>query len=149
MLNIIEGNLLDIEQGVILHQCNCQGTYGAGIAKQIANKWPQAKQAYLDHLAHYAASNRHPLGSHCCVAVTDNLVIINMLSQNYYGNASRTDRCYTSYDAMARALRNIRQEYPTERIYAPYNIGCGLAGGSWPRVSKLLEQYDITVVQLP
>lgn len=149
MLRIIEGNLLDTERGIIVHQCNCQGAYGAGIAKQIAKRWPQAKLAYLDHLTQCSASHTSPLGTYCCVPINNNLTVINMLTQYYYGNAARTGRCYTNYEAFDKALRNIREAYPNECIYVPHNIGCGLAGGQWHRVSNILDQYDIIAVKLP
>ena len=35
-MKIINGNILDITEGVIVHQVNCKGVMGAGLALQMA-----------------------------------------------------------------------------------------------------------------
>ena len=37
-MRIVDGDILDIEKGIIVHQVNCQGVMGAGLAKQIKSK---------------------------------------------------------------------------------------------------------------
>jgi hypothetical protein len=39
-LKTIEGDLLDIEEGLICHQVNTCGVFNAGLAKQIRIKYP-------------------------------------------------------------------------------------------------------------
>ena len=41
MTTLINGNLLDVQQGIIVHQVNCRKVAGAGLAKQIREKWPE------------------------------------------------------------------------------------------------------------
>jgi O-acetyl-ADP-ribose deacetylase (regulator of RNase III) len=42
----VKGNILNVEQGVICQQVNCKLIMGAGLAKQIRNKWPQVYTEY-------------------------------------------------------------------------------------------------------
>ena len=47
-MKTLKGNLLNSFEkdfNVILHGCNCFSTMGAGIAKQIAEKYPEAYRA--------------------------------------------------------------------------------------------------------
>ena len=39
-MEIIEGNLLEAPERIIVHQTNCMGVMGSGIAKQIKAKYP-------------------------------------------------------------------------------------------------------------
>ena len=41
------GSLLEADADIICHQVNCQGAMGAGVAKQIADKWPNVKKEYV------------------------------------------------------------------------------------------------------
>ena len=41
MLIYVKGNLLDKQWDIFCHQVNCKGVMGSGIAKQIAEKYPE------------------------------------------------------------------------------------------------------------
>ena len=47
-MDVVSGNLLEIEEGIICHQVNCQGVMGAGVAKTIASRYPQVLSAYRE-----------------------------------------------------------------------------------------------------
>lgn len=51
MITEVEGNLLkDIQPySVLLHQVNCVGTIGAGLALQMAKKFDGMYKAYREH----------------------------------------------------------------------------------------------------
>lgn len=140
---MVTGDLLDIQEGIIAHQVNCQGAFGAGLAKSIANKYPKCKQAYLDYV------NTHPkdilLGDVCLYNVTDKLSIANIFGQFSYGRG----KCFTDYKALDKGFATLRQTFPDKPIYAPYKIGCGLAGGDWNIVKNILDKYNIIIVKLP
>ena len=36
----LDGNLLDSNADIIIHQVNCQGAMNSGVAKAIREKWP-------------------------------------------------------------------------------------------------------------
>ena len=70
-----------------------------------------------------------------------------MFGQYGYGN----DKQYTDYKALEESLENmlflIR---PFKKSIAlPYKLGCGLAGGDWNIVYKIIEKvfedYDVTI----
>lgn len=120
----------------IVHQVNCHGVMGAGFAKQIKEKYPECYRAYREHSLLHSPDNL--LGT---VFIWDSpeITIFNMYSQLDYG----VGKCQINYRAMQAALSNIRQQYPTQIILAPYKIGCGLAGGDWKIVEKILVTYHI------
>lgn len=143
MINFVKGNLLDSPCDYICHQVNCRGVMGAGIAKQIRERWPEVFEAYQDRYDYVLKLNMEPdnlMGSIDDIAIendVDNRHVINMYSQSSYGvDYGR----YTSYDAFEIALREIKRVVPPGKtIGFPKGIGCGLGGGNWGIILKLIE----------
>lgn len=129
---IIKQDILEVGSGVIVHQVNNKGVMGAGLAKAIRNKWPVVYQ-------HYKA--KPPvLGTVQYVSIRHGLAVINLCSQDGYGRS----RCYTSYIAMRAGLSIIAQVMEEMEmscpVYIPYKMGCGLGGGDWKIVSKIIHE---------
>lgn len=139
-LQIIEGNLLDLaEEGqfdVIAHGCNCVHTMGAGIARQIKERYPQAFQADLSTL-----KGKEKLGTYSQAVVEvsgyfidHNFTVLNLYTQVYPGSGQDV----FEYEAFAQSLRKMREEFPNARVGLPL-IGCGLAGGDEQKVLNIIE----------
>lgn len=134
-LTIIKQNILEVSQGIIGHQVNAMGVMGAGLAKQIANKYPTNYRAYRN-----AYNNGDlKLGSLILHQLSPQLRIGNLVAQDKYG----TDKRYTNYEYLAESLghlHNISIKYHLTP-YLPLGLGCGLAGGDWSIVSKLISTH--------
>lgn len=144
-MKIIAGNILDVESGIILHQVNCQGVMGAGVAKALSDKYPVLKSEYQYHCRFTAPSR--VFGTILTVGVGRALYVANVFAQFNYG----TEKRQTNYGALASAL-NFFPSLKTQDegvVYAPYGMGCGLAGGDWETYSEILEFYvpNITIVK--
>lgn len=149
MLKIVEGDII-FSDGVaaICHQVNCQSVMGSGVAKAIYQKWPEVKQKY-----HEFCSGQRPEDLLGKIQVVDllsefparNKVVINVFGQLTYG---RRKICYTDYDALAKAFDEINKICAFKTIAFPYGFGCGLAGGDWVTVEKLMLEhlYNVDVV---
>ena len=151
----ITKDILTIDRGIIVHQVNCQGVMGAGLAKAIGKRWPKVKAAYLNKVAQSRQYNEPLLGDAFLVYAdkgkSTDLIIANLFGQDRYGR----DRCCTDYNALETALCslddwNTGQAYKLP-IYLPYGLGCGLAGGDWEIVRSLIEDTcpDSTICKLP
>jgi O-acetyl-ADP-ribose deacetylase (regulator of RNase III) len=134
---------LDGEFDVIVHGCNCQCMMGAGIAKQIAEAFPEAVEAdaltekgsktklgYISYADHYVGRRR--------------FFIVNAYTQWRYGRGVQVD-----YDAIRLAMREVKKHFSGGRIGYP-KIGAGLGGGDWDRIAAIideeLEDEDHTLV---
>ncbi|KLJ09960.1 hypothetical protein EMPG_14626, partial [Blastomyces silverae] len=54
----IEGDLFDAPEGTaLIHACNCQGSWGKGIAQVFREKYPAAYQIFRAHCQQYLS---HP-----------------------------------------------------------------------------------------
>lgn len=154
-IKYVKGNLLESDCDYICHQVNCQGRMNAGIAKQIRCWFPEVYERYMKRYEDTIWRGRGGevmLGSIDVVRLRDsNRCVINMYSQADYGYDKTR---YTSYDAFAMALQEIKIEVPTGCTIAfPKNIGCGLGGGNWEIISTLIEEilsdeYEVYIYEL-
>lgn len=135
MPKIVRMNILDVEEGIIIHQCNNRGVMGAGLAKQIRNKYPEAYEDYREHCAY--RNFRAPLGEIYFKKVKEGLWIANAIAQDGYGK----NRVYTNYEALRTVLDIAYKKslLANCKLHIPYKIGCGLAGGDWEVVFKIIE----------
>lgn len=133
MISVVKKDLLKMNVDVIAHQVNCQGVMGAGLALQIRNKYPEVYATYRKY-----CPNSNLLGKIQMVDVGTHFVA-NLFAQDKYG----TDKRHTSYEALKQCfikLRNYAINNELHSIAIPYNIGCGLAGGDWNTVSKIIKE---------
>jgi O-acetyl-ADP-ribose deacetylase (regulator of RNase III) len=165
MLNTIKGDLIKLAEGgmfdIIIQGCNCFHTQSSGLAKQLATKYPQVLE--VDKITEYGDLNK--LGSYSFVKIelTNNIrfLVINAYTQYKWSSGSDV----FEYDAFQRFLNNFAIEFKELNFvlghkYQTYNIGfpqigAGLAGGDWSRISKMIEKFsedvtshaDVTVVE--
>lgn len=136
-VHIVEGDLLKSDCTMIVHQCNCHGTMGAGIAKQIVNKYPSVIEADLNYEIPVGSTARMGKYSHMWVLNDDKegVMVVNMYSQYDYGKGTHTD-----YYAFSLAITNILEQAKSLnlKVGLPYRIGAGLAGGNWDMIYELI-----------
>lgn len=159
MIKIINGNILDCTENILVHQVNCMGVMGAGLAKQIRNNYPKVYSEYVK-LLNWAkeeykrgySKNKYPLGVVQFIEVSSDRIIANLFGQLKYGK----DKQYTDYQALERGLYGVLEtvtwdnnQYKGYSVAIPYGIGCGLAGGDWNIVyeiiKKIFNDYGVTI----
>lgn len=147
MIKYIKGDLLEAKQEYIVHQVNCQGVMGSGVAKAIKDKYPEVFRHYKRLVKDKQISNKDLLGIVQFVAVSSDKEIVNLFSQDHY--LPRTTK-HTNYDAMTKGFETIK-ELVAEDLAMP-KIGCGLGGGDWKIVSAIIESVfddrDVYIYEL-
>lgn len=143
----VKGNILDWPAGirVIVHGCNLQRRFGAGLAAQIAEEYPTAKDAYLKafELADEGKSEMPTLGCLIVAEVAGGKRIINAITQTEVG----THKVQLDMPALRSVLTQVRtllegaaKEGRTWVLGIPKWIGCGLAGGNAAEVEALVNE---------
>lgn len=154
-----KGDLLKSENcTAIMHQTNCLGVMGAGIAKQIKARWNNEvfvpyRKACLDNI------NTKELLGKIQVLRTNETPIEYVI--NVFGEYSFTEsECpfpngrHTDYEALFQCFKKVKnwcKEKGITNIGMPKNLGCGLAGGDWdgvvyPMIENVFgEDKDITL----
>lgn len=140
-LMIVPGNILKVKEGLILHQVNNCGKMGAGLAKDIKDLYPSHYEDYIDkynkafNLSDKSSSKVDSLLGDFVETTIGSLKIRGIFSQDGYGR----DKCYTSVDLFKKCLLDIANS-TVDTVYIPYGIGCGLAGGNWVEISKIIYE---------
>lgn len=139
MIQIVNGNLLDATQKIIAHQVNCF-TMGSGVAKQLMDKWPQVSDCHRIMCNVYENNRKDLLGNCQFIGITPDKIVANLFGQYNYG--TKRDTVYTDYEALSKAfeLLSLKAKGMEASIAMPYGIGCGLAGGDWKIVEKMIDE---------
>ena len=143
MIKYVQGDIFNTCDLIIVHMVNCQGSYNAGIAKQIRKLYPLAYAEYMckfHRFGWYTGDIQY---------VRDKgKVICNLAGQTFYGG----NRDNVDYEGLRMGLEKL-----IAWAHAPISmpkIGAGLAGGDWGRIEKIIEEtsagfpYDITIYYL-
>jgi O-acetyl-ADP-ribose deacetylase (regulator of RNase III) len=137
MLVYKKGDVLKSDEKLIVHGCNCFCTMGAGIARQIRERYQRAYKVDQDTLW----GDKTKLGNFTFAEELnddgDVIFVVNAYTQYKY---TRTD-VDLDYDALRESITKICMTFPHNVIAMP-KIGCGLAGGDWKKVSEILEKIS-------
>lgn len=120
------GNVLDVAEGIIAHGCNALGVMGAGFAKQVKARHPEAFRVYKQWEREHGLA----LGSVSFAQVGPKLWIANVVTQErIYG--AKGERL-ADLDAIEAGFALVGQKARELglRVEMPL-VGCGLAGGEW------------------
>lgn len=145
----INGNLLDSNAEYIMHQVNCQGVMGSGVAKAIKDKWPVVFEKYegVVELAN-AADGESLLGRVLPVKVSPTQTVMNLFGQNLFGYDG--DR-YTSYDAIDRCIRRVAErcrEAGVKSVALPWHMSSDRGGANWNIIMEMIKQHfgDLDII---
>lgn len=137
-MRIIYGDIIDVKEECILHQVNCINKIGAGVSKVIINEYPIVEMRYHSL---FGCMTSNKLYGYCdYLQVDDKLTIASSFSQYYYGNGQKKNVCYTDYDKLFSNIQKTLKMF--DKVYVPYKIGCGLAGGDWNICMQEFQKSD-------
>jgi len=143
-IETVQGDLFSVTEGYIVHGCNAQGVMGSGVAKIVKEKYFSAFKLYAECLQRKRVKGDSALGTCTYSVQPDNLIIVNAVTQEYYGGGGKL---YTDYDAIECCFSNLIDEIDQHKdifknvpnvINFPL-IGCGLGGGEWNIVSEIID----------
>jgi len=142
MIEMIERDILNNTSGIICHQVNCFAM-GKGLAKDIKEKYPVVYEEYIKTITGLNDISRHSLlGGVLYVPINSSLTIANLFGQYKYKQYNDIQSVYTDYTALSSCLSNIKDYVLITGmdVHIPYEIGCGLGGGSWDNVYSIIEK---------
>jgi O-acetyl-ADP-ribose deacetylase (regulator of RNase III) len=148
-MKVVQGDLIQMaikgQFDVIIHGCNCFCTMGAGIARQVASKLPEA--TIIDNYT--KRGDKSKLGRFTAAEIErGNIKFIVVNAYTQYG--CNINMVNVDYDAIKSVFEKIKLTYSGKRIGYPL-LGAGLAKGDWSIISKIideaLEGEDHTLVE--
>lgn len=149
-MKYIKGDICETPLEVIAHGCNMQGVMGAGVAKAIKNRWPEAFEVYvrdLEIIKKYDGPSplKRMLGYFSDCHTDDGKTIFNVYTQYYYGPGKQA-RYIDVFHGMLCVARQSGMWDATgkyiKRDVAIPKIGCGLGGLDWSIVEIFLKEIE-------
>ena len=151
MIKYVTADMLDFSvdmPDMIIHQTNCEGRMGGGVAKSIKEKFPQVYVEYLEFIAHKRfVGENNLLGQvfETNVRIGDNVVkFVDVFAQNSCSENTSLypDGRFTSYDALHE-----KKKRPLN-IWMPAKIGCVKGGGNLAIVTAIIKSvFDLTLYE--
>lgn len=138
MIKYINGDLLETDVEVIVHQTNCYGVMGAGLALQIKKKYPDVFAEYY-HMCKSAEKPIDLLGECLILPTDDGKYVANVFGEEKYWPKGEK---HTQYSALEEGLKFLKLwmiNHGVRTCGCPYLMGCGLAAGKWDVVREILE----------
>lgn len=144
---INNGDLLQAKESYIIHQVNCIGVMGKGVALQIRNAFPDVYRRYQNYCEEHRI--RDLLGRVLLIPTDEGKIICNLFGQERYS----TERCCTNLSALQRCFQQLDKIIPvSERIVMPYMIGCENGGGDWgevfPMIKNEFHRHDVVLYRI-
>lgn len=152
-INYITGNALEpVGEGkkIIVHVCNDIGGWGSGFVVAISKRWKVPEYAYR----YWYQENKNPdnkdffetfhLGMVQPVLVEPYISVVNMIAQ-HNTISSEPGSTPIKYDALTTCLEKVTQYIAEDltdeesSVHMP-RIGCGLAGGKWEEIEKIVRE---------
>ena len=140
MIEYIRGDIFNSDCDILVHQVNCKGKMGKGIAYDIRNKYPYVYTSYKEF-----CKDSNNLGGKLHIVVVNHhisgkaLYIVNLFGQDGYGH----DKRYTNYEWVENGIK-LLAEYAKRHnlsIAIPYKMGCNNAGGNWEKIYQIIYNY--------
>lgn len=128
-------DLLNAEEDIIGHSVNCVGAFGAGVAGQIKNKWPEVYRAYATKYL----DEGWKLGDVQIVMLEKvNKMVANLATQKGYGYP-KDGKVFVSYEHLGEAVARLLHyaQWKGYSVALP-KIGAGLAGGNWNIIEQII-----------
>ena len=169
MVKIIDGNVFDSKAEFIIHQTNCKGVMGSGVAKQVATMYPHVEIEYRKYLRYCKKNGIKALGTVQFVPVDSwSLIMVdtmknndviaydkeyqyicNLFGQSDYGY---DDEQYTNIKALKNGFYEIKDKAMklNAKIAMPYQIGCVRGGADWehevfPMIKRIFDDGKVDV----
>lgn len=121
---------------IIAHICNDIGLWGAGFVLALSRRWKSPEIEYKKWNRGYLKIP-FQLGEVIFVQVENGLWVANIIGQ--HGIRPKNGVAPIRYGAVKSGLKKIAEfaRAKTATIHMP-RIGCGLAGGKWQEVEKII-----------
>lgn len=133
MVTIKTGNLLDAKETVIAHQVNCFGASG-GLASAVFKKWRYEENDYMHLIKRVPGKSLFGM-AHFTGRQRDGHIICNLFGQYQPGadyNPKKLEQAMEQLGNFARAMGY--------SVALPWKISCGICGGDWEEVQKIIER---------
>lgn len=158
MAKIVECDMLKVGDGVLVQQLNCLCVRPHGLSATIAKRYPYGdvygKRRSMGTRNMAIEVDRGVPGEIVVCEPNDDSddpIIVGLYGQYDYGKPGKSYRTPVSRDSYEKREKWFEEALEKlgawmikngqKRVYFPYQIGCGLAGGNWTRYLEMIEKF--------
>lgn len=147
MIKFVGGDVTEVSCDVILHQVNCKGSMGSGVALAIKQKFPEVYEQYTALVHSNTGVSSDLLGTLQLCKTNRGVIVANMFGQNAYGHGQK----HTNYEAIKTCIIKLNSACKGMTIALPYKMSCDRGGGDWTVVMQFITDYlvdcNVIIVQ--
>ncbi len=142
MVQEVVGDLLECNADFICHQTNFYGVMGGGVARAIWDKLmdDNDRYAYQDLCCTHGRKLLGTVQHLPIIRKSDEklIILLNLFCQD---DSPQADGGLTRYDCMRSCLEYVERHAKLHgsKVALPGYMGCGIAGGNWQTVRKIIE----------
>jgi len=135
MIEYVDGSVFNTNCDILAHGVNCQGGFGKGVAWQMGQLYPKAKQAYLAKFW----NEGWKLGEIQFVE-SNGKIIANCATQDKYWQTGQKKEVLVKYWAIRSCMVKLLVYAQSRDLsVAIPKIGAGLAGGDWNKIERKIN----------
>ena len=152
LVPIMEGDLLESCAAYIVHQTNCKTKKSLGLSRAMFKKFPYS------NVYDGSADPRVPGTIVIRGGSGGERGVVNLFGQCKPGKPTGAELRATRegwFESGLNALVEINSSTPLGSVAFPYEIGCGLAGGTWANYERMINEFarqvddvEVTIVRL-
>ncbi|GMI28010.1 hypothetical protein TrCOL_g8144 [Triparma columacea] len=152
-VKVVEGDLLLSSASYIVHQTNCITKKSLGLSKAMFNKFPHS------NVYNGSADPRVPGTIVIRGGSGGSRGVVNLFGQRRPGKPTGAESRATRegwFKSGLNALVEINGVTPLGSVAFPFEIGCGLARGTWANYERMINDFarqvddvEVTIVRLP
>lgn len=140
MITYVQGDLFNVESGILAHACNYNGIWGGGIAGIFRRRFPKAFETYRQVCEQKGPSL---LGS--ALLISDGDYRIACLFTNDYTTVEKV------YELTKRCLEDLQSQITDDTVVNMPKINSGIFSVPWEITEKALQEvggdYHVYVLE--
>lgn len=136
-LTIEQGDLFASDADALVNPVNCKGVMGAGVAKQMLDRFPEPCKTFNQH----SKRNGVRPGRAYRYSHVEVHHIIMLTTKDHWRDPSKLDWIRNGVEDLRKTIARYNfedPEHPIDHVAMPA-IGCGYGGLDWPDVRVILE----------
>lgn len=149
MINYVKGDATDPGKfvdlsaqnpAIIAHCCNNKGGWGKGFVLALSKRWAEPEANYRSWAK---GPNELNMGAVSFAEIpNENITVANIIGQDGYRKTYQDKTVHVKYDAIRSGLKTVflRAAHTNASVHMP-RMGCGLAGGEWTEIEKILSPW--------
>lgn len=139
MIKLCKGDLLKSNCDIICHQVNLLGIFGGGVAKQIADLYPECEQKCREFVEWVNKLEKDLLGLYHLYQYKNAILGSNgiKLIANCFSQNERFETDYRALKNIVTMIKDFAGIVGLKTIGIPKNYGCGIAKGDWNKVYRI------------